>query len=80
MRSNMNRQRAEVATNAANSSLKNGDLPGAEQRFRDALTYDATYPDAHLGLAKVLDAQGKSVEAAAERAHAQAQIQTVKTP
>jgi protein O-GlcNAc transferase len=72
MRSNMNRQRAEVATNAANSSLKNGDLPGAEQRFRDALTYDATYADAHLGLAKVLDAQGKSVEAAAERARAEA--------
>jgi len=80
MRSNMNRQRAEVATNAANSSLKNGDLPGAEQRFRDALTYDATYPEAHLGLAKVLDAQGKSVEAAAERARAQTQPQTVKTP
>jgi protein O-GlcNAc transferase len=76
MRSNMNRQRAEVATNAANGSLKSGDLPGAEQRFRDALTYDATYPDAHLGLAKVLDAQGKTVEAATERARAE----TLKTP
>jgi len=76
MRSNMNRQRAEVATNAANGSLKSGDLPDAEQRFRDALTYDATYPDAHLGLAKVLDAQGKTVEAAAERARAE----TLKTP
>jgi tetratricopeptide (TPR) repeat protein len=72
MRANMNRQRAEVATNAGNGSLKNGDLPGAEERFRDALTYDASYPDAHRGLAKVLDAQGKAVEAAAERARAEA--------
>jgi protein O-GlcNAc transferase len=80
MRSNMNRQRAEVATNAANGSLKNGDLPGAEQRFRDALTYDATYSDAHLGLAKVLDAQGKTVEAAAERARAQTRPQNQKAP
>jgi tetratricopeptide (TPR) repeat protein len=71
MRVNMNRQRAEVATNAGNRFLKTGDLPGAEQQFRDAVTYDASYPDAHRGLAKVLDAQGKAVEAAAERARAE---------
>ena len=72
MRANMNRQRAEVATNAGNGLLKNGDLAAAVERFRDALTYDASYPEAHRGLAKVLDAQGKTVEAAAERERANA--------
>jgi protein O-GlcNAc transferase len=70
MRANMNRQRAEVATNAGNGLLKNGDLAGAAERFRDALSYDSTYSEAHLGMAKLLEAQGKMVEAAAERAAA----------
>jgi len=67
MRTNMNRQRAEVATNAGNSLLKNGDLAGATQQFQDALGYDPQYSEAHLGLASVFDAQGKPSEAAAER-------------
>jgi protein O-GlcNAc transferase len=70
MRANMNRQRAEVATNAGNGLLKNGNLAGAAERFRDALSYDSTYSEAHLGMAKLLEAQGKMVEAAAERAAA----------
>ncbi len=67
MRTNMSRQRAEVATNAGNSLLQAGDLAGATLQFRDALSYDPKYADAHLGLAKVLDSQGKTVDAAAER-------------
>ncbi len=67
MRTNMNHQRAEVATNSGNGMLKNGDLAAAAERFRDALTYDPNYRDAHLGLAQVLDAQGKPAEASAER-------------
>jgi protein O-GlcNAc transferase len=67
MRSNMNRQRAEVATNAGNSQLRGGDVAGSIAQFRDALSYDANYPEAHLGLADALDRQGKTVEAAAER-------------
>jgi protein O-GlcNAc transferase len=72
MRSNMNRQRAEVATNAGNSQLRSGDVGGSITQFRDALSYDANYPEAHLGLADALDRQGKTVEAAAERQKAEA--------
>ncbi len=68
MRTNMNRQRAEVATHTGASLLKSGDLAGATVQFKDALSFDPTYADAHQGLAKVYDAQGKPTEAAAERA------------
>jgi protein O-GlcNAc transferase len=67
MRSNMNRQRAEVATNSGKALLKSGDVAGATQQFQDALSYDAQYAEAHLGLASVYDTQGKSAEATAER-------------
>jgi len=72
MRSNMNRQRAEVATNSGNSQLRSGDVEGAIVQFRDALSYDASYTEAHLGLANALDRQGKTAEAAAERQKAEA--------
>jgi Tfp pilus assembly protein PilF len=72
MRGNMNRQRAEVATHSAESLLRSGDLAGATQQFKDALGFDASYKDAHTGLAKVYEAQGKRAEAAAERAKASA--------
>lgn len=67
MRTNMNRQRAEVATNAGNSQLRSGDVDGSIVQFRDALGYDANYAEAHLGLANALDRKGKSTEAAVER-------------
>jgi protein O-GlcNAc transferase len=72
MRSNMNRQRAEVATNAGNSQLRSGDVEGSVTQFRDALSYDANYPEAHMGLADAFDRLGKTVEAAAERQKAEA--------
>jgi tetratricopeptide (TPR) repeat protein len=72
MKQNMNRQRAEVATHAGESQLKSGDLAGATVEFNDALSYDADYAEAHIGLSKVYDAQGKKIEAAAERQKAQA--------
>jgi protein O-GlcNAc transferase len=72
MRYNMNRQRAEVATNAGNSQLRNGDMDGATVQFRDALSFDADYTEAHLGLANALDRQGKTAEAATERQKAEA--------
>ena len=72
MKQNMNHQRAEVATHAGESQLKSGNLAGATVQFNDALSYDANYAEAHLGLAKVYDAQGKKVEAKAERQKAQA--------
>jgi protein O-GlcNAc transferase len=72
MRANMNRQRAEVATNAGNSQLKSGDVEGSITQFRDALSFDGSYAEAHLGLAAALDRQGKTAEAAAERQKAEA--------
>jgi protein O-GlcNAc transferase len=67
MRTNMNRQRAQVATNSGNSLLKSGDLAAATVQFRDALSFDSDYSEAHLGLARIFDAQGKAMDAAAER-------------
>jgi protein O-GlcNAc transferase len=75
MRANMNRQRAEVATNSANSQMKSGNLEAAIAQFREALSYDVNYSEAHAGLANALDRQGKTIEAAAERQKA-AQHQT----
>lgn len=70
MRSNMNQQRAEVATHAGDSLLKSGDLAGATVQFQNALSFDPNYAEAHQGLARVYDAKGKTAEAAAERAKA----------
>ncbi|WP_263350473.1 tetratricopeptide repeat protein [Acidicapsa acidisoli] len=72
MRANMNRQRAEVATNSANSQLKSGNLEQAVAQFREALSFDADYTEAHAGLAKALEQEGKTAEATAERQKAEA--------
>jgi protein O-GlcNAc transferase len=72
MRAHMNRQRAEVATNAANSQMKGGNVDGAIAQFQEALSYDAGYAEAHAGLAEALDRQGKKDEAVAERQKAEA--------
>jgi protein O-GlcNAc transferase len=79
MRGNMNRQRAEVATNAGNSALRSGDVEGAITQFHDALSYDPAYVEAHFGLAAALEKQGKTAEAAAERQKAEA-LKTTGTP
>jgi tetratricopeptide (TPR) repeat protein len=71
MRAHMNLQRAEVATNAGNALLKSGDIAGSILQFQDALSYDANYSDAHLGLSKALERQGKATQAAAERQKAE---------
>jgi len=70
MRNHMNLQRAEVATNSGKSLLANGKTDDAIVQFRDALSFDPSYAEAHLKLAEALDRQGKSAEAAAERAQA----------
>lgn len=67
MRTNMNRQRAEVATHSGESQLKSGQIDDAIAQFREALSYDGTYAEAHAGLAAALEREGKTVEAAAER-------------
>ena len=70
MRSHMNLQRAEVATNSGKSLLSDGKIDEAIAQFRDALAFDQNYTQAHLGLADALEKQGKTIEAAAERAEA----------
>jgi tetratricopeptide (TPR) repeat protein len=72
MRANMNRQRAEVATNSAKSLLKSGKVEDAISGFREALSFDPNYAEAHVGLADALEEQGKTEDAAAERQRAQA--------
>lgn len=71
MRTNMNRQRAEVASNSGNSLLKSGKVDDAVTAFREALGYDANYAEAHAGLARALEQQGRTAEAAAERQKAE---------
>jgi tetratricopeptide (TPR) repeat protein len=72
MRQHMNFQRAEVSTNSANSLFASGKVDEAIADYREALSFDADYPQAHEGLAKALDRQGKTMEAAAERQKATA--------
>ena len=67
MRAHMNLQRAEVATHAGQSLLKSGSLPDAIVQFKNALSYDPNYVDAHVGLADALERQGNRMDAAAER-------------
>jgi protein O-GlcNAc transferase len=70
MRAHMNLQRAEVATNSGKSLLANGKIDEAIAQFREALIYDGKYVEAHENLAVALEKQGKTAEAAAERAQA----------
>jgi protein O-GlcNAc transferase len=72
MRAHMNYQRAEVATNSGKSLMKNGKLEDALVEFRNAISFDPNYAEAHAELANALEKQGKTAEAAAQRACAKA--------
>jgi tetratricopeptide (TPR) repeat protein len=72
MRAHMNYQRAEVATNSGKSLLKDGKVDDAVVQFRNAISFDPEYVEAHAGLAMALEKEGKTVEATAERACAKA--------
>jgi protein O-GlcNAc transferase len=80
MRAHMNYQRAEVATNSGKSLLKDGKLDDAVVEFRNAISFDPEYAEAHAELAKALEKQGKATEAAAERACAKAIETSVPHP
>lgn len=67
MRAHMNLQRAQVATNSGKSLMEGGNIDDAVVQFRDALTFDPDYVEAHLELAKALEKQGKTAEADHER-------------
>jgi len=70
MRAHMSLQRAEVATNSGKSLMATGKMDDAITQFRDALTFDPGYIEAHKELAEALEKQGKTEEAEAERAQA----------
>jgi predicted Zn-dependent protease len=78
MRQHMNLQRAEVATNSGQSLLRSGKVEDAIVQFHNALTFDPDYAEAHLRLAEALEKQGKTAEAAAERAQAEALAKQAK--
>jgi Flp pilus assembly protein TadD len=80
MRAHMNSQRAEVSTNSANSQLANGKVDEAIADYREALSFDPNYAEAHEGLAKALERQGKAMEAATERQKATALRQDQTKP
>jgi protein O-GlcNAc transferase len=67
MRAHMNLQRAEVATNSGKSLLSDGKVDEAIVEFRNAISFDPTFAEAHAELATALDEQGKSAEARKER-------------
>lgn len=72
MRAHMNAQRAEVSTHSGDSLLQSGKVDDAIADFNEALSFDPNYVEAHEGLAKALERQGKTVEAASERQKAAA--------
>jgi tetratricopeptide (TPR) repeat protein len=72
MREHMNFQRAEVSTHSADSLLASGKVDEAIADYREAVSFDPNYDQAHEGLAKALERQGKTVEAASERQKATA--------
>ncbi|MGA2051132.1 MAG: tetratricopeptide repeat protein [Terracidiphilus sp.] len=67
MREHMDLQRAEVSTHSANALFAAGKTDEAIADYNEALSFDPNYVDAHEGLAKALERQGKTMEAAAER-------------
>ena len=72
MRAHMDRQRAEVATNSGKSLLGAGKIDDAIVEFRNAVSFDPKYAEAHRELADALDKEGKAGEAESERAQAKA--------
>ncbi|MGA2848001.1 MAG: tetratricopeptide repeat protein [Terracidiphilus sp.] len=67
MRIHMNSQRAEVSTHSGDSLLANGKVDEAIADYREALSFDPNYVGAHEGMARALERQGKTMEAALER-------------
>jgi protein O-GlcNAc transferase len=76
MRQHMNLQRAEVSTHSAEGLLAEGKIDQAVANYKEALSFDADYAQAHEGLAKAFERQGKVLEAATERRKAVALGQT----
>jgi len=69
-RSAVSRQKANFAMNAGNQLLLKGQIADAAARYQEAITADPTFAEPHIQLAIAFDRQGRSADAAAERAKA----------
>lgn len=78
MRAHMNLQRAEVATNSGKTLMSSGKLEDAVVQFRNAISFDRSYAEAHTALADALEKQGKTVEAEAERMQAKSLLKSAQ--
>jgi protein O-GlcNAc transferase len=67
----VNRQRAQFATNTANTYLEKGQIADAVSHYQDAISSDPTFAEAHRQLAIAYEREGRSAEAASERAKAE---------
>jgi Tfp pilus assembly protein PilF len=67
----VNRQRAQFATNAANTYLEKGQIADAVTHYQDAISSDPTFAEAHRQLAIAYEREGRNAEAANERATAE---------
>lgn len=59
-----NPQNADYMSNLAAAMKKQGDLPGAERTYRQALQVDPSHQPSYHGLTKLLTDQGRTAEAA----------------
>jgi protein O-GlcNAc transferase len=66
----VNRQRAQFATNAANTYLEKGQIADAVTHYQDAISSDPTFAEAHRQLAVAYEREGRNADAANERAAA----------
>ncbi len=76
-RAAVNRQRANFALNAGNQLLLRGQIADAVSRYQESIAADPTFADPHSQLAIAYDRQGRTQDAATERAKA-AQLSTSK--
>ena len=69
-RAAVNRQRANFALNAGNQLLLKGQIADAVSRYQESIASDVTFAEPHSQLAIAYERQGRTQEAAAERAKA----------
>ena len=69
-RAAVNRQRANFALNAGNQALLRGQIADAVSRYQESIAADATFAEPHEQLAIAYERQGRTQDAAAERAKA----------
>ena len=69
-RNAVSRQKAAFALNAGNQLLLRGQIADAVARYQESIAADSTFADPHVQLAIAYERQGRSADAAAERAKA----------